>query len=189
MSSARAPKVVLFDAGNTLVFLDHDALADAARTAGLSTTGAALRATEPVAKQQYESALTAGMSHEAGWHLYVETIFTAAGVPLARAREATLAARRAHDEFNLWRKVPADLRPALDEGKRAGLRYGVVQQHAAVVGRQLGQRYVGEGTGGLRVLAYLARLDVAQPEGGDQCLDHFDFLVVKRLIGPRDRNE
>ena len=122
----RVPEVVLFDAGNTLVFLDHDALAEAARAAGLTTSGAALRATEPLAKQRYEAALTQGMSHEEGWSLYIETIFTAAGVAHARAREATLAARRAHDEFNLWRKVPADLRPALDHGKRAGLRYGVV---------------------------------------------------------------
>ena len=126
MSSGGAPKVVLFDAGNTLVFLDHEALAEAGREAGLSTSGAALRATEPLAKQRYEAALTRGMSHEAGWNLYIETIFTAAGVELVRAREATVAARRMHDAFNLWRKVPADLRPALDQGKRAGLRYGVV---------------------------------------------------------------
>jgi len=126
VTALRVPKVVLFDAGNTLVFLDHEALAEAARAVGLSTTGAALRATEPLAKQQYELALTGGMSHEAGWSLYIETIFTATGVDLPRAREATIAARRMHDAFNLWRTVPADLRPALDRGKRAGLRYGVV---------------------------------------------------------------
>ena len=66
MSSGGAPKVVLFDAGNTLVFLDHEALAEAGREAGLSTSGAALRATEPLAKQRYEAALTRGMTHEAG---------------------------------------------------------------------------------------------------------------------------
>lgn len=120
------PDVVLFDAGNTLVFLDHDALAEAGREAGLNLSGAALRDAEPIAKKRYEAELTRGLSHEAGWDLYIETLFTSAGGAPEAARAATRSAKRAHDAFNLWRKVPHDLIAALDHGKRHGLRYGVV---------------------------------------------------------------
>lgn len=120
------PKAVLFDAGNTLVFLDHDALAEAGRSAGLDVSGAALRDAEPLAKQRYEAGLTSGLSHEDGWNLYVQTLFGAAGATPEDAAVGTRAARQAHDRLNLWRKVPDDLRAALARGKEAGLRYGVV---------------------------------------------------------------
>jgi putative hydrolase of the HAD superfamily len=140
----RKPQVLLFDAGNTLVFLDHDALAQAARLAldelpptpepphgyGFTDlghlTGLLLRRTEPLAKKTYEAGLSAGMSHEDGWNLYVRTIFEAAGLSIAQAAQATLAARAAHDQFNLWRTVPAGLQAALERGLAAGLRYGIV---------------------------------------------------------------
>lgn len=120
------PKVVLFDAGNTLVFLDHAALAESARAAGSTAESAALRASEPLAKKSYEAGLAAGMSHEEGWNLYVRTMFITAGLSAEAAERATKAARAAHDAFNLWRRVPSDLVPALERGRAAGLRYGVV---------------------------------------------------------------
>lgn len=130
MSSLRRPRVLLFDAGNTLVFLDHDALAEAARAVlddpPTELTGTLLRRTEPLAKKSYEAGLSAGMSHEDGWNLYVRTIFEASGLDAARAGAATEAARVAHDAFNLWRRVPAGLSEALERGLACGLRYGIV---------------------------------------------------------------
>jgi HAD superfamily hydrolase (TIGR01509 family) len=122
----RVPKVLLFDAGNTLVFLDHDALAAAARAVTGGVGGDALRRAEPLAKKSYEAGLSAGMSHEDGWHLYVRTIFEGAGVGFVEAAEAARAARVAHDDFNLWRKLPPELPAALARGRDAGLRYGIV---------------------------------------------------------------
>jgi len=116
---------VLFDAGNTLVFLDHDALAEAAPE-GSAVTGALLRRSEPLAKKSYEARLAAGMSHEEGWDLYIRTMFEAAGLDAAPAAQATERARRLHDDFNLWRKVPSGLREALERGRAAGLRYGII---------------------------------------------------------------
>jgi FMN phosphatase YigB (HAD superfamily) len=124
--SLRVPKVLLFDAGNTLVFLDHDALAAAAREITGGLAGDVLRRAEPLAKKSYEAGLSSGMSHEDGWHLYIRTIFEGAGLGFVEAAEAAAAARRVHDDFNLWRTVPADLVPALERGQAAGLRYGVV---------------------------------------------------------------
>lgn len=126
MSARRRPEVILLDAGNTLVFLDHDALATAAAEFGSTVSATALRASEPLAKKSYEAALTSGMSHEEGWYLYVQTIFTTAGLAQPLAEQAARAARVEHDVFNLWRSVPADLVPALERGRRAGFRYGVV---------------------------------------------------------------
>jgi HAD superfamily hydrolase (TIGR01509 family) len=126
VSELRKPQVLLFDAGNTLVFLDHDALAYAASELAPQLTGTLLRRTEPLAKKSYEAGLSSGMSHEEGWLLYVRTIFEAAGLDRPRAVEATLLARAAHDEFNLWRKVPDGLHAALQSGLSAGLRFGIV---------------------------------------------------------------
>ncbi|HEY6877248.1 MAG TPA: HAD family hydrolase [Polyangiales bacterium] len=122
----RVPKVLLFDAGNTLVFLDHDALAAAASEVTGDLGGDALRRAEPLAKKSYEAALARGMSHEEGWFLLIRTIFESAGVASADAVEAARLARVAHDAFNLWRKVPAELPAALTRGRKAGLRYGIV---------------------------------------------------------------
>jgi putative hydrolase of the HAD superfamily len=117
---------MLFDAGNTLVFLDHDALAQAAQAVNLVVRSAALRESEPLAKQRYEQALNAGTSHEDGWNLYVQTMYEAAGLPTPEAASAMRSAREMHDTFNLWRRVPDDLVAALERGRACGLRYGVV---------------------------------------------------------------
>lgn len=126
MSALVRPNVLLFDAGNTLVFLDHDALAEAGGAASVRVTGSALRDAEPTAKRRYETGLTEGMSHEAGWHLYVRTLFSVAGTSDDDAARATTAAWEAHARLNLWRKVPDDLRAALARGRALGVRYGVV---------------------------------------------------------------
>lgn len=126
MNASRRPQVVLFDAGNTLVFLDHGALEEAARLVGSTAPSSALRDGEPLAKQRYEQALSAGTSHEEGWNLYVRTMYEAAGLSAAAAQAATESARACHDAFNLWRRVPDDLVAALARGQAAGLRYGVV---------------------------------------------------------------
>lgn len=120
------PEVVLFDAGNTLVFLDHEALAESARPTGSTAASTVLRASEPLAKKSYEAGLALGMSHEEGWNLYIRTMFEAAGLAPEATERALQAARAAHDAFNLWRRVPDDLTPALERGRAAGLRYGVV---------------------------------------------------------------
>ncbi|MDB4976066.1 MAG: putative hydrolase [Myxococcaceae bacterium] len=158
MSELRRPQVLLFDAGNTLVFLDHDALAYAAHDVAPELTGIALRRTESLAKKSYEAGLAAGMSHEEGWHLYIRTIFEAAGLPRPLAVEATVLARAAHDEFNLWRKVPDGLHAALQVGLSAGLRYGIVSNS--------------EG----RLLELLERVSIAQ---------YFEHVIDSTLEGVR----
>lgn len=117
---------VLLDAGNTLVFLDHEAVAELARAGGLSVTADALRRAESVAKRRYEALLTAGGAHEDGWSLYFVALFGALGVGEAEARARVPALRRSHDALNLWRRVPDGVAAALARAKAAGVRLGVV---------------------------------------------------------------
>lgn len=122
----KRPKLLLLDAGNTVVFLDHAAVAEAARDEGVKLDGETLLRAEPAAKRRYEAALQSGVSHEGGWHLFMRTLFEAAGVAEQLAERAARAARRFHDEFNLWRKVPDDLPDALARAHKAGVRTAIV---------------------------------------------------------------
>jgi putative hydrolase of the HAD superfamily len=120
------PELLLLDAGNTVVFLDYGALAEAASGAGLAVSADALARAEPTAKRRYEAAMRSGVSHEDGWTLHMQAIFEAAGLSSEGARAATVAARAAHDDFNLWRRVPSELPGALARARAAGLRVGIV---------------------------------------------------------------
>jgi putative hydrolase of the HAD superfamily len=120
------PELLLLDAGNTLVFLDHAALAEAARCAHVAVSAEALARAEPAAKRLYEAAMTQGRSHEDGWLLHMRAIYECAGVPRPEAERAAQAAQAAHDAFNLWRRVPPGLEACLARLQRAGIRLGVV---------------------------------------------------------------
>lgn len=120
------PRVLILDAGNTVVFLDHDALSSAARAAGVTIDADALRRAEPIAKRRYEAGMTAGMSHEDGWHLHMRVIYEEAGLGANDAARAANAAWLEHERFNLWRSVPSDLSCALERAHAAGVRTAVV---------------------------------------------------------------
>lgn len=124
--ASNIPSLLLLDAGNTLVFLDHAALSEAALRIDLRVSPEALRAAEPKAKRRYEGAMQRGVSHEAGWDLHMQAIYEIAGLSEEEASHAAKVARQEHDVFNLWRKVPSDLRGALTRAKDAGIRLGVV---------------------------------------------------------------
>lgn len=120
------PEALFLDAGNTLVFLDHAALSAAAAEAGLAVSPSALRRAEPLAKRRYEAAMVAGMSHEHGWTLHMESLFACAGLSSEDAALATRAARAEHDRFNLWRAVPQGLAQRLARARSQGLRLAVI---------------------------------------------------------------
>jgi putative hydrolase of the HAD superfamily len=119
-------ETLLLDAGNTLVFLDHVAVADIVTSHGVPVDARALAAVEGEAKRRYEALMAAGVSHEEAWGLYLRALLEAAGVPAEAARALVAPLRRAHDGFNLWRRVPEGLREALRRARAAGLRVAVV---------------------------------------------------------------
>src|SRR5690606_17013214 len=63
---------------------------------------------------------------ESGWRLYLTTLLVEAGVDEERAASLIDPLRAAHDELNLWRRVPDDLPAALERARALGLRLGVV---------------------------------------------------------------
>jgi putative hydrolase of the HAD superfamily len=116
---------LLLDAGNTLVFLDFDAIAEVVAGAGVPCSPTALAAREPLAKRRYEVALAAGQSHDRGWDIYMEALLEPAVDP---RRMATLVAglHAEHARFNLWRAVPPGTRTALEALRQASFKIGVV---------------------------------------------------------------
>ena len=119
---------LLLDAGNTVVFLDHGAVAE---VVGLGA-GAVERA-EPVAKRRYERALSEGASHEDGWAVFMGALCQAAGAVGAVERHVERL-RAAHDELNLWRRVPDDLGDALAGARALGYRVGIVSNSEGKLG-------------------------------------------------------
>jgi putative hydrolase of the HAD superfamily len=117
---------LLLDAGNTLVYLDHDALSACTHEAGSPVDASVLARAESIAKRRYETQLTAGMSHEQGWDLYMSVLLESGGLVAAAVPPALALIKREHQRFNLWRKVPSGLPEALARARRHGLRLGVV---------------------------------------------------------------
>lgn len=113
-------RALLLDAGNTIVFLDHGAVAGV-----LGLQPSAVAAAEPVAKRRYEAALQGGASHENGWRILAGELARAAGVT-GDLEEAVDALWAEHLRFNLWRRVPDRFVDALERARGLGFRIGVV---------------------------------------------------------------
>jgi putative hydrolase of the HAD superfamily len=116
-------RAVLFDAGNTLIFLDYARLADEVGAAvGIPLTGEGLARHNAGAVQAMERA---GSDKERAT-AYLEALFLLSGVPresLERARECLA---RMHSERNLWSVVPERSAESLARLREAGLKLGVV---------------------------------------------------------------
>ncbi len=119
-------QALLLDAGNTVVFLDMDAVSTVLREQDVHVQSARLSAVEGAAKRSYERLLARGGAHESGWRLYFQTLFDEAGVPLERVPALIERLHDAHRELNLWRRVPPDLPAALQKARSLGLRIGIV---------------------------------------------------------------
>jgi putative hydrolase of the HAD superfamily len=79
------------------------------------SAGAAARAVEEVRAADRERA-----------RVYLEALFTRAGVPAARMEEVSACLQRLHHERNLWCRTADGTREALDRLRSAGLGLGVV---------------------------------------------------------------
>ncbi|MEP6475232.1 MAG: HAD-IA family hydrolase, partial [Gemmatimonadota bacterium] len=117
-------RVILFDAGNTLLFLDYDRLARAVgQGTGLPLTGAMLSVQAKPAALALERADTTDRARAT---VYLETLFVLAGVPLARLPEVRDTLLRLHGEMHLWSAHDSRTHGALARLREAGFRLGVV---------------------------------------------------------------
>jgi putative hydrolase of the HAD superfamily len=115
---------VLFDAGNTLLFLDYPRIASAVGKAlGLPLTANGLAAGSGAAARTMEDARATDRERATA---FLEALFLEAGVPADRLGEVRALLVGLHAERHLWSDVPDDAREALARLRRAGLRLGVV---------------------------------------------------------------
>jgi putative hydrolase of the HAD superfamily len=117
-------RAVLFDAGNTLLFLDYARMAQAVGAAvGLPLTGPGLAQGVPAAARRMESARTTDRERAAA---FLDTLFREAGVPADRLDAVRVTLERLHAERHLWSGIAADTHEALGRLRAAGFRLGVV---------------------------------------------------------------
>jgi HAD superfamily hydrolase (TIGR01509 family) len=117
-------RAVLFDAGNTLVFLDYARLAAGVGAAlDLPLDGSELAQHVPHATHAMERA---GGSDQDRAGAYLEALFLQAGVPSHRLGEVRHCLARMHQERHLWSSVAERSAEALARLQQAGLRLGVV---------------------------------------------------------------
>jgi len=121
-----SPPAILLDAGNTVVFLDHQAVADVLVARGHAVEAKTLAARQREATDRYATLLREGGDHEDGWRLMVGSLVALAGVPADDVDGSVTALREEHDRFNLWRRVPEEVRKALQRFRSAGLPVAIV---------------------------------------------------------------
>jgi HAD superfamily hydrolase (TIGR01509 family) len=124
-------RLLSLDAGNTIVFLDHEAMADAAAAAGFALDRGRLPAAEGAAKRALGdgSALPAALPDPdipPTWSTFVAAIMLAAGLGPDRVADCTRAVWRAHRRQNLWRRIPEDLAAAITQLRARGVPVCVV---------------------------------------------------------------
>jgi HAD superfamily hydrolase (TIGR01549 family) len=129
------PQALLLDAGNTVVFLDHDVVAETLTELGHRVDVAALARTQRTANQSYAHALRNGAAHEDGWQRFMASWLAAAGVETTALASAVSQLRAVHDEFNLWRKVPPGLTDALTRLRETGVLLGIVSNSEGQIDR------------------------------------------------------
>jgi HAD superfamily hydrolase (TIGR01662 family) len=120
------PAALLLDAGDTLLFLDCNAVSEALAQLGEQVAPARLAATVFDSKRAYQDMLVRGRGHEDGWSVLVRAMLTGAGLSAERSVELLPGLRRLHEDFYFWRKVPEELPRALARARGAGIRLGVI---------------------------------------------------------------
>jgi HAD superfamily hydrolase (TIGR01509 family) len=129
----REVNLLCLDAGNTVVFLEHERLAAECGRAGFNSSAQSLVRAEGEAKLAIEcgEGIEVGWSQARvpgahGWSIVVGTMLHRAGLPTSRVAPLLDALWSAHARRNFWSVVPAGLRVALDGLRATGVRVAVV---------------------------------------------------------------
>lgn len=128
-------RAVLFDAGGTLLFLDHERIAgELSAACGVALTKADFDAAAPAAALALERS---DGTDQARAVRYLESLCRGAGVPAGSWEEARAALFRMHRSRHLWSAGDSRTAPALARLRRAGARLGVVSNSDGRVGEAL----------------------------------------------------
>ena len=154
LRSGHALRAVLFDAGNTLVFLDYARMAEgvgAALHLPLTRETLASRSSEAAAAMERASG---GDQERAA--VFLEALFRLAGVPADRLGEVRDCLAQMHRQRHLWCSIAERTPEALGRLRAAGLRLGVVSNSDG-------------------------RVEQALQEAGLR--DYFDVVIDSSLVG------
>jgi len=135
-------ELLCLDAGNVVIFLDHERLARILRGLGFETTAAALNRSEGLAKIAIEtnSMVDVAWTHRgapgaAGWGRMLATTLHGVGVPKEALAPSLDAIWTEHVELNLWSVVPPGLRDALNALRQTGARVAIVSNSEGMLER------------------------------------------------------
>jgi putative hydrolase of the HAD superfamily len=120
--------LILFDAGNTLLWLDHPYLVEALAAHGVRTTEAELLRAEYAAKRLVDELARAhsGDDNDSRGRIYFAEIFRQVGVPESEMGNLAAQLYLRHAEKNLWSNVRPGTAEALKRLGEIGYRMGVV---------------------------------------------------------------
>lgn len=150
-------KAILFDAGNTLVWLDHAYLAELLGEYGVAATSETLTAAEYEAKLLMDELVRAGNGDDRSrGRIYFAEVFRRVGLPEERFEEVATRLWARHEERNLWGRVRERTAETLEELRLRGYRLGVVSNADG-------------------------RVDALLTEVGLR--PHFDFVIESRVVG------
>ncbi len=117
-------RTVLFDAGNTLVFLDYARIgARVSQELRLSITGEGLRAQSAEAAQAMAQVRGNDRSRAT---TFLDRLFLLAGVPADRLEDVKQCLAKLHAERHLWCETAPGTREGLESLRTRGFRLGVV---------------------------------------------------------------
>jgi putative hydrolase of the HAD superfamily len=120
-------RAVLLDAGNTLVFLDFDAIADAIEASGFPIETAALEPSEYRARRRVDQKyLEGGFTDASMWQCYFDWLMEEAGVPSGLRPEILERLRQRHAESNLWSRTRPEVSKAMAKLKDSGRIVAVI---------------------------------------------------------------
>lgn len=159
-------ELLLLDAGNTVIFLDHIRIARFVNALGFSVDAETLVRTEGEAKTFLESP-TAGDLVEVewasrarpgarGWGQVIGTSLHRAGVPRDRLAELLEKLWEDHVRWNLYSLVPDGIGEALDRLRASGVKVAIISNSEGMLARLFEQ---------LKILS------------------HFDLLVDSGIFG------
>jgi putative hydrolase of the HAD superfamily len=121
-------KAVIFDVGNTLLWLDHPFVLQLLREHGVEATEEELIAAQYGAKLLLDELVrTGGAGDDAHrGRVFFGEVFRRLGVPAERFPSISQRLYSRHAEKNLWSSVRERTEETLDELKRRGYRLGVI---------------------------------------------------------------
>jgi HAD superfamily hydrolase (TIGR01509 family) len=128
---------VFFDAGNTLVHLNVDLVAEVAGRRGARVSAQALAEAELAVRAEIDRPeIIASTTDHTRWLLYFEGMLGRCGVPGDLVAPVLEDLQRRHRTDNLWERVPEEVPRALDELRRR-FRLSVVSNANGTVREKL----------------------------------------------------